>query len=221
MILKKYISIVFILLTYAVEAQIAKGKSSIGLNLFGDFSTGSHKNYTFKNFTFNSELLFEHYLKNNLSVGIGLGYDFKRNNIKNEIEYLKFSANTNTKVFSQFISVKKLWFVNQKLAFHSIVNVVSSNYKYEFVDLKNPQNNVDIPDNWGFTFKLQLGATYLINPKFAINIQSNFLEYYFAPNNFSYSGKPIEQYLNIFGSDGRLRFGVFYILDLNKKSSSN
>lgn len=213
--MKSIITTLAIFISIIAQAQIQKGTMSIGTALDGNYDRGVN-NYQFNNVTsynwgFKLTPTFEYFIKNNLSVGAGIGYGIQQNIRYTEPlttnQFPLTIANT-IENYSVSLFVRKFWTVNKKLGVY-IQPKLSS-----FYNETTNKNKVDNPaftenlktaysysNNWNHNLNLNAGVHYFVTPKWSLKAET-----LVSQANITKS----TQTFRLFNTNFNLTFGINY-----------
>lgn len=184
--MKSIITTLAIFISIIAQAQIEKGTMSIGTALDGNYDRGVN-NYQFNNVTsynwgFKLTPTFEYFVKNNLSVGVGVGYGIQQNirytDPITELQYPSTIQNT-IENYSVSLFVRKFWTVNKKLGVYFQPKLSSF---YNETTNKNKVDNPAFPENlrtaysysnnWNHNLNLNAGVHYFFSPKWSLKAET-------------------------------------------------
>jgi hypothetical protein len=184
--MKSIITTLAIFIGIIAQAQIEKGTMSIGTTLDGNYDRGVN-NYQFNNVTsynwgFKLTPTFEYFVKNNLSVGAGIGYGIQQNIRNTEPlttnQFPTTIANT-IENYSVSLFVRKFWTVNKKLGVYIQPKLSSF---YNETTNKNKVDNPAFPENlqtaytysnyWNHNLNLNAGVHYFVTPKWSLKAET-------------------------------------------------
>lgn len=213
--MKSIITTLAIFISIIAQAQIEKGTMSIGTALDGNYDRGVN-NYQFNNVTsynwgFKLTPTFEYFVKNNLSVGVGVGYGIQQNirytDPITELQYPSTIQNT-IENYSVSLFVRKFWTVNKKLGVYIQPKLSSF---YNETTNKNKVDNPAFPENlktaysysnnWNHNLNLNAGVHYFVTPKWSLKVET-----LVSQANFTKS----TQTFRLFYTNINLTFGINY-----------
>lgn len=213
--MKSIITTLAIFISFIAQAQIQKGTMSIGTTLDGNYDRGVNNyqtvNLTTYNWGFKLTPTFEYFIKNNLSVGAGIGYGIQQNIRYTEPlttnQFPTTIANT-IENYSVSLFMRKFWTVNTKLGVYIQPKLSSF---YNETTNKNKVDNPAFPENlktaysyshnWNHNLNLNAGVHYFFSPKWSLKAET-----LVSQANFTKS----TQTFRLFYTNINLTFGINY-----------
>lgn len=183
--MKKTIATLLTVITFlSTSAQIEKATNSIGLNLGAIYNNNNSTYQNIYDFGLNTQPVFEHFIDENLSLGLALNYGIRQSYSNNTFNSNNNNSEYNFQNFGAQIQLKKYWFATNKIAF--TFTPVLSLYYYETNSTSSTNNgskSTNNYNNWIYNANCNLGALYFIKQNLAIEAQTNFINYSFVPEN--------------------------------------
>jgi hypothetical protein len=212
--MKVFIStLTFFVITSSCFSQIVKGSKSFGLLLNGKLGKSQiDKERNSSIWGVSSETNYQYFITENASIGLSLGYG-----IDQTIE--KFNPDKSTNFFSVLtrnseehyrfsILLSKYWFLNSKLALYfspKLSSIYNEFTNYHYVDnpafIVEQRKSITYGSNWNHTMDINVGISYFIRPKIALQSQITFANLNFTKNT---------QSLNIIPNNSSFLIGVQY-----------
>lgn len=191
------LTVLVFLLCGAANAQIPKGKMSIGINLSADYSRDDLSYQYAKIITYKWNVVtspfFQYFIKENLGLGGNLVYSVYQD-IRETTPTTSSSFITSIKGTSEWyglgVFANKYWFVNTKWAFFLKPQLIST--YIERTDLNRVENPLFTEDqqenrvyssSWQHKANLSVGCHYFIIPKLAIQAQMEVAQFTYGKNN--------------------------------------
>ncbi len=219
--MKSIITALAIFICVSTQAQIQKGTMSVGSILDGNYDRGENNSQTIKmtiyNWGFEVAPKFEYFIKNNFSMGLGIGYSVQQN-----IRYIEpltqnqfpVTIKSTTENYSVSLFVRKFWFVNKKLAVYiqpKLSSFDNETNTYNKVDnpayLENLRISYAYSNYWNHNITLSAGVHYFVRPKWALKAETLVSKFNMTQNT---------QNLKLIYPNISLAFGINYFFGGNK-----
>ena len=184
---KTIVTVITSIALLSANAQIEKGTNALGLNLVAIYNNNFTTYQTNNTLGLKVQLVFDHFIAKNLSLGVALNYGIIQSNFVYTSGTYTDNNEINIQNYGAQIQLKKYWFATNKVAF-TLTPVLSSYYnETSFASYNNNgskgSNNYN---NWTHSANCNIGASYFIKQNLTIEAQTTFLNYSFTPerNNF-------------------------------------
>lgn len=171
---KVIITSIALLSLFASKAQISKTSNSLNLNAALGYIQSNNGATTIKQINLSLQPSFEHFVADNLSIGVSLNLGRNSANVKS---YYSESDYTISLIGIELL-MKKYWFINPNIAFNMSPAFASNRIFQNSINTNTGSSKSESNlDGWLYGANLRVGALIMLKTNLALEAQTNLLGY--------------------------------------------